>query len=188
MRQLPLSCRQRTPLPERRRAFITSGQAILGAVKIGTKTYDLAPLTGVTNGFITPAIAMSDTGVTVPGSITATYTDPTDSTDTSTDTASVVASVLSVTTFYAYPNPFSTSTVFTFKGTGVPTTFSVTILAPGSGRVLWSSTVTGKGQVTWDGKTSDGDQLANGPYIYVAVLTGNSGTLPAFKGTVCIDR
>jgi len=165
-----------------------SDTAILGAVKIGTHAFDLAPLTGVANGFITRAITMSELGVTAPATLTATYLDPADTTDTSSAQASVVASVLSVTELYNKPNPFSTSTVFTFKGTGVPATFSVTILAPGTGQTLWSSTVTGKTEVVWDGKTSDGAVLASGVYAYVVVLTGNNGTLPAYKGTVCIDR
>jgi hypothetical protein len=34
----------------------------------------------------------------------------------------------------------------------------------------------------------EGVALAGGPYVYVAVLTGEDGTLPPFKGTVFVDR
>jgi len=161
--------------------------SLLSAVTIGTTTYDLAPLAGAaTDTFITPAITMESIGAHAGSTITATYTDPADPADNSSATVSV-ASVLHVDSFLVKPNPFGVEAVFTFSGFGVPATFSVTVYSV-SGHKLWSRTEINKAEVRWDGRDEEGVALAGGPYVFVAVLTGNDGTLPPFKGTVLVDR
>jgi hypothetical protein len=153
---------------------------ILDAVEIDEVTYDLSPLEGAsTDTFITEAI----TGLGV-GTFTATYTDPSDPTDTSSDTINIVASELSVEEFYAGPNPFSTTVKFAYHGTGIATEFSVTVYDL-SGKQVWASgTKENVDHITWSGSG-----LANGGYIYVAVLSGFADGQPkTYKGKVFINR
>jgi hypothetical protein len=153
---------------------------ILDAVEIDEVTYDLSPLEGAANDtFITEAI--SGLGV---GAVTATYTDPGDPTDTSSDTINIVASELVVEEFYAGPNPFSTTVDFAYRGTGIATEFSVTVYDL-SGKQVWASgTKENVDHITWDGSG-----LANGGYIYVAVLSGFADDqAKPFRGTVFISR
>jgi hypothetical protein len=81
-----------------------------------------------------------------------------------------------ITNFYPYPNPFSTSVrfVFTVTGSDVPDQVKIQILTV-TGRVVREILQDELGpirignnisQFTWDGKDEFGDQLANGVYIY----------------------
>ena len=65
-----------------------SGAAGLsGAVAIGERTFDLTPLAGASpDTFITASIPLAELGARAGDSITATYADPNDPTDTSSDT------------------------------------------------------------------------------------------------------
>jgi len=152
---------------------------IFDAVEIDGTTYDLAPLAGAaTDTFITDAI--SGLGV---GTFTATYTDPTDPTDTSSDTIDIIASELSVDSFYAGPSPFDTEVTFGYNGTGIATTFSVTVYDL-SGHQVWTDEQANVDHVTWDGTGQ-----ANGGYIYVATLTGFADNASkTYKGTVFINK
>jgi len=162
-----------------------------GAVTIGTTAYDLSPLAGVSGGFITRALTMTELGKHAGDTITATYTDPTDPTDTNQATAAVVASSLVVNGVHLKDNPLKTSTSFVFDGSGVPTDFTVTVYAPGTMEQLWTGTVLGKTELPWDGTTSDHRTLASGPYVFVAVLKGTSNGQAVTitkTGTLIIDR
>ena len=150
---------------------------ILDAVEISGTTYDLAPLAGAaTDTFITGPI----TGLGV-GTFTATYTDPTDPTDTSSDTIDIIASELSVDNFYAGPNPFETEVTFGYNGSGIATTFSVTVYDL-SGHQVWTDEQANVDHITWNGSG-----LANGGYIYVVMATDGENTFTG-KGTVFINK
>ena len=48
-------------------------------------------------------------------------------------------------------------------------------IADMSGKLVWRTTVNDESEIWWDGRTTDGAHLANGPYIYiVAGSTGGS--------------
>ncbi|WP_258103775.1 C25 family cysteine peptidase [Marinoscillum sp. MHG1-6] len=81
-----------------------------------------------------------------------------------------------VTHFYPYPNPFSTSTrfVFTLTGSEIPDQIKIQIMTI-SGRVVREITQDEIGplrignnmtQYAWDGRDEFGDLLANGVYLY----------------------
>ena len=66
---------------------------LLNAVAINGNTFDLSPLIDAPNDtFITDPISQATLGVGVGDSIIATYTDPTDPTDSSSDTITIIAS------------------------------------------------------------------------------------------------
>jgi len=160
---------------------------LLSAVSISEETYDLAPLVGEQpDTFITEAISMSDLGAKAGDTLTATYIDPTDPTDTSLATALVIASALSVTDFYAGPNPFSATVDFAYHGTGIAKTFSVAVYDL-SGHLVWNNEATNVAKVTWDGINERGASLANGAYIYVVMAADGTNTFRG-KGTVFINR
>jgi hypothetical protein len=161
--------------------------SLLDTVKIGTATFDLAPLAGAaTDTFITGAITLTELGKGAGDTITATYTDPTDPSDTSSATISVIASELAVEEFIAKPNPFATDMVFTYVGSGIATTFTVTVYDL-AGHVVWTDEKSNVSEVTWDGKNASGVALANGAYIYVVLATDGTNTFTG-KGKVFIDR
>jgi len=156
--------------------------SILDAVTISGTTYDLAPLAdAATDTFITEAI--SGLGV---GTFTATYADPTDPTDTSSDTIDIIASELSVDSFYAGPNPFDTEVTFGYNGSGIAATFSVTVYDL-SGHAVWTEELANVDHITWDGSSTAGSGLANGGYIYVVMATDGENTFTG-KGTVFINK
>ncbi len=86
----------------------------------------------------------------------------------------------SVTNFYPYPNPFSTSTrfVFTLTGSEIPDDIKIQIMTI-DGRVVREILKEELGPIrigsnisdfAWDGKDEWGDQLANGVYLYKVFL------------------
>ncbi len=88
-----------------------------------------------------------------------------------------------ITHFYPYPNPFSTSCrfVFTLTGTEVPTRIKIQIMTV-SGRVVREITQDEIGPIrignnitsfAWDGRDHYGDQLANGVYFYKVFIEGD---------------
>ena len=104
-----------------------------------------------------------------------------------------------ITYFYPYPNPFSTSTrfVFTLTGSELPDQLKIQIMTV-TGRVVREILQDEIGpmkignnisQYAWDGRDEYGDQLANGVYLYrvIAKINGedikNRGTAAdqAFK-------
>lgn len=89
-----------------------------------------------------------------------------------------------ITNFYPYPNPFSSSTrfVFTLTGSEFPEDIKIQILTV-TGRVVKEIFMdelgplnigNNKTDYAWDGKDNYGDQLANGVYLY-RVLIKNPG-------------
>ncbi len=99
-----------------------------------------------------------------------------------------------VTNFYPYPNPFSTSVkfVFTLTGSELPDGIKIQILTV-SGRVVRTITQDEIGPIhignnqtdfAWDGRDEFGDQLANGVYLYKVTLrlNGENVTLRSSAG------
>ncbi len=88
-----------------------------------------------------------------------------------------------ITNFYPYPNPFSTSTrfVFTLTGNEIPDQLKVQIMTV-SGKVVREITQDELGLIrignnitdyAWDGRDEFGDQLANGVYLYRVIIRSN---------------
>jgi len=150
---------------------------LANAVEIDGVQYDVTPF-GATATFITAGL---DLGLEAGDSVTATYTDPTDSTDTSSKTITVIASVLAIDSFYAGPNPFEGEVTFGFNGTGVASTMTVTIYDLAGG-VVYETTLTDVSEITWDGAG-----LANGAYIYMITATDGTNNF-AGNGKVFINR
>lgn len=93
----------------------------------------------------------------------------------------------SITYFYPYPNPFSTSTrfVFTLTGSVIPEQIKIQIMTI-SGRVVREITQDEIGpikignnitQYAWDGRDEYGDRLANGVYLYKVFVKQDGQTL-----------
>jgi flagellar hook assembly protein FlgD len=93
----------------------------------------------------------------------------------------------SVTNFYPYPNPFSTSTrfVFTLTGSYIPDNLKIQILTV-TGRVVREIMMDELGPIrignnitdyAWDGRDEYGDQLANGVYLYRVILDTGSNSI-----------
>ncbi len=85
-----------------------------------------------------------------------------------------------ITNFYPYPNPFSTSTrfVFTLTGADIPQELKIQIMTV-TGKVVREITQDELGPLSvgnniseyaWDGRDEYGDQLANGVYLYRVVM------------------
>ncbi|MEQ9425997.1 MAG: C25 family cysteine peptidase [Cyclobacteriaceae bacterium] len=92
-----------------------------------------------------------------------------------------------ITNFYPYPNPFSTSTrfVFTLTGSEIPDEIKIQIMTV-SGRIVREITQDELGPIrignnltdfAWDGTDEYGDQLANGVYLYRVQLRSNGQKL-----------
>lgn len=86
----------------------------------------------------------------------------------------------SITNFYPYPNPFSSSTrfVFTLTGNEVPQDMKIQIMTV-TGKVVREITKAELGHIrignnkteyAWDGTDEFGDKLANGVYLYRIIL------------------
>ncbi|MCS7004150.1 MAG: C25 family cysteine peptidase [Cytophagales bacterium] len=93
----------------------------------------------------------------------------------------------SVSYFYPYPNPFSTSVrfVFTLTGDEIPDEMKIQIMTV-SGKVVKEITQSDIGPIhignnithyAWDGKDEYGDQLANGVYLYRVLMRKNGQSL-----------
>ena len=154
------------------------------AVDIDGVTYDLSPLAGAQNDtFITAGL---DLGAAAGDTVTATYADPTDPTDTSSDTVTIIASELAVDAFYAGPNPFESETTFGFSGSGIASVMSVAVYDL-TGTVVWADEQANVTEIVWNGTDEAGAALANGAYIYTITATDGTNTFNG-KGTVFISR
>ncbi len=155
-----------------------------GAVMIDGVTYDLAPLSGAAAGaFITEGLHLGH----APGDmVTAMYVDPGDSSDTSSASISIVAGAFLVEEFYTAPNPFDDVVRFAYHGEGLAETFSVSVYDL-AGHLVWSTTASDVLSVEWDGRSNDGDLLANGGYIYVVLASSEEKEFPG-KGILFISR
>jgi len=164
-----------------------AGADTLTGLEVEDIAYDLSYLEGAnTDTFITEAIPMADLGAVAGDSITANYTDATDPLDTSTDTVPIISAELVFESFIAKPNPFSDEVTFTFEGAGIPATFAVTVYNM-SGHLVWSEELANATEIVWNGQNEAGMPLANGPYIYVAMITDGTDTY-AGKGKVFINK
>ncbi|MBP1646931.1 MAG: hypothetical protein H6Q30_376, partial [Bacteroidetes bacterium] len=86
---------------------------------------------------------------------------------------------LTLTDVMNYPNPFGSSTLFTFRQnqTGL---LNVTVkIYTVAGRLIQTITTTSSGEsfvrVPWDGRDRDGDILANGVYFYKVLVSTADG-------------
>jgi hypothetical protein len=118
--------------------------------------------------------------------VTATYNDPTDPTDTSSDTITVIASKLEITNFYAGPTPSAGDVTFGYQGTGVATVMSVTVYDL-AGQLVWADDLANVTKIVWNGKDDSGAYVANGAYIYVVEATDGTDTF-GDTGTLFINR
>ncbi len=77
-----------------------------------------------------------------------------------------------------YPNPFTSSTAFTFQTNrdGADVTIKIYTLSGRLIQELYGTTVKGYNQsITWDGTDRDGDQVANGVYLYKIIIKDSDG-------------
>jgi len=158
------------------------------AVTIDGQTYDLTLTYDVQTfapegNFVTEPIYLD---ACAGDTITATYVDPTDPTDTSSATARIAANLFVVDRFFAAPSPIIESCVFGYVGTGLAERLAVEIYDL-SGHRVWSAVAAGQQEVAWDASDFGGRPLANGAYIYV--ITAASGeTVFSEKGMVFVTR
>ena len=84
---------------------------------------------------------------------------------------------------YNYPNPFSSETFFTFNLTGsvLPDELKIRIYTV-AGRLIQTLLVSvnslrfGFNRINWDGRDNDGNEIANGVYLYTMVLKSGDKT------------
>ncbi len=158
--------------------------SIADAVTLGDAHYDLLSLAGAAPGsFITSGLDLQ----AAPGeTITATYVDPTNPTDTSSASLKIVADELCVDRFYAAPTPAAGDVTFGFAGQGLADLISVTVYDL-QGHIVWSGEAVDALSIAWDGRSERGDLVANGVYIYVISASAGTNSFPG-KGTVVIRR
>jgi len=163
--------------------------ALADAVAIDGQTYDLgiwydAQTFAPGDTFRTDGL---DLDLVAGTELTATYTDPTDSTDQSSDTISIVASALDVVRFFAAPNPFAIETAFGFEGSGIASTMSVTVYDL-AGKIVWAEERANVTGIVWDGTVGAPCRpVANGAYLYVVTATDGTSTFTG-KGTIFVKR
>jgi hypothetical protein len=84
---------------------------------------------------------------------------------------------LKVEELFNYPNPFATQTYFAFKLTQVPEELQIKIYTV-AGRLIKAIKLTsaelvfGFNKIYWDGRDGDGDDIANGVYLYRLIAKG----------------
>jgi len=82
---------------------------------------------------------------------------------------------------YNYPNPFKDGTNFTFKLTQIPDEIKIKIFTI-AGRLVKEIKLSPSllnydfNKIFWDGKDEDGDQLANGVYLYKVIMKAGDKT------------
>jgi hypothetical protein len=163
---------------------LSGAGSIPEALSIDGATYDLVAYpAGGSGAFWAGPI---DLVCNVGDKVTATYTDPSDPSDTSSATVQIVAGTLDVDRFYAAPSPFDDEATFAYVGDGLAETFAVFVYNL-SGRLVWSALEENVLGVVWDGVGDRGDPVANGAYIYVVTATGNGRTFQG-KGTLFVNR
>ena len=90
-----------------------------------------------------------------------------------------VTNSLQLLNVYNYPNPFSSTTYFTFKLTAIPEELKIKIFTI-AGRLVKQFDLKSSelnydfNRINWDGRDEDGDLLANGVYLY-KIITSKSG-------------
>jgi hypothetical protein len=77
-----------------------------------------------------------------------------------------------------YPNPMKNNTTFLFKLSGqFPPGSSKIRIFTVAGRLIKElifSSVIGYNQIPWDGRDNDGDNIANGVYLYKLIVSGDN--------------
>ena len=92
-----------------------------------------------------------------------------------------VISDMKILSLYNYPNPFRTTTDFVFNLTGDkrPDSGKIKIFTA-AGRLVkeldLAGISVGFNKFSWDGRDTDGDEMANGVYFYKMILNGQSKT------------
>jgi hypothetical protein len=97
-----------------------------------------------------------------------------------------VVEALAVSRFLVLPNPFATDAVFTYEGAGIASTFRIAVYDL-AGHVVWTADVQNATEIVWNGTSNEGEELANGAYIYVAAAADGTHTFTG-KGKVFINR
>jgi len=162
----------------------TGVETLENAVEIDGQPFSVVRLEGAPNDtFITAGL---DLGAAAGDTVTATYQDPTDPTDTSSDTITIVASVLAVDEFYAAPNPFDDEAAFGYTGSGIASVMSVAVYDL-TGTMVWSDEQTNVSEIVWNGTDDAGVALANGAYLYTIIATDGTNTFHG-KGLVFVNR
>lgn len=93
----------------------------------------------------------------------------------------VVTSEVKLLDVYNYPNPTSGETYFTFKLTQIPDELKIKIYTI-AGRLIKEISIPSSdlrfdfNKIYWDGRDEDGDNLANGVYLYKVILTAGDTT------------
>jgi len=92
----------------------------------------------------------------------------------------VAGNDLFITDVYNYPNPFSSNTTFTFQKNSVKSPVDVDIkIYSVAGRLIRNLEVKNQSdnfiKVDWDGRDQDGNQIANGAYLYKLIVKSTDG-------------
>jgi len=96
---------------------------------------------------------------------------------------------------FPYPNPFAHETAFTFMLTGTESPEEVLLrIFSVAGRRIRDISIPGPmvnvgfNSVSWDGRDSDGDEVANGVYFYQLTAKGRAGKRETVTGKVARVR
>ncbi|MGD9488961.1 MAG: type IX secretion system sortase PorU [Calditrichaceae bacterium] len=96
---------------------------------------------------------------------------------------------LTITDVINYPNPFRGETDFTFQTNLSGADVKIKIYTI-SGRIIQeingNLTVPGYNQISWDGRDRDGDELANGVYLYKIILKYDGSTKEVIEKMVVL--
>jgi hypothetical protein len=98
---------------------------------------------------------------------------------------------LAITDLYCFPNPFRDGTRFLFRS-GAPASPGRVVVYTVSGRQIADLGFTygggGEGVVAWNGRDREGDELANGVYLYRVLLNTPSGRIASDMQRLVIMR
>jgi flagellar hook assembly protein FlgD len=93
----------------------------------------------------------------------------------------LVSSEAKIMDVYNYPNPTKGETHFTFRLTQIPEEIKIKIYTI-AGRLIREMAFTSSAlrydfnKIYWDGKDQDGDQIANGVYLYKVIMKAGDKT------------
>jgi hypothetical protein len=87
---------------------------------------------------------------------------------------------LFISDVYNYPNPFTSNTTFTFQKNNINSPVDVVIkIYTIAGRLIRNLEVKNQTdnfiKIDWDGRDQDGNQIANGAYLYKLMVTSTDG-------------
>ncbi len=86
---------------------------------------------------------------------------------------------LRISNMFNYPNPFSSSTFFTFQHNQLQPVDAEVKIYTVAGRLIESLTQSGIPdlfvRIPWDGRDRDGDEIANGVYLYKIIVRTQDG-------------